>query len=161
VPERFSYTSRISFLTWCRFSKRMTAFAESCVCHWFNLVQLSSAHDSFPRRGGSPEADYGGAAGRFCGHHASVGSRNYRSPGAAATAVMSAHEAGAPLQEIMLKRCWILLSPMSQPSSPDFPIGGAEGAARLEVRDGKAVILLSQDIPESAGYVHKAFGLEV
>jgi hypothetical protein len=68
---------------------------------------------------------------------------------------------GAPLQEIMLKRCWILLSPMSQPSSPDLPIGGAEGAARLEVRDGKAVILLSQDIPESAGYVHKAFGLEV
>jgi hypothetical protein len=93
VPERFSYTSRISFLTWCRFSKQMTAFAESCVCHWFNLVQLSSAHDSFPRRGGSPEADYGGSAGRFCGHHASVGSRNYRSPGAAATAVMSAHEA--------------------------------------------------------------------
>jgi hypothetical protein len=68
---------------------------------------------------------------------------------------------GAPLQEIMLKRCWILLSPMSQPSSPDLPIGGAEGAARLEVRDGKAVILLSQNIPESAGYVHKAFGIEV
>jgi hypothetical protein len=68
---------------------------------------------------------------------------------------------GAPLQEIMLKRCWILLSPMSQPSSPDLPIGGAEGAARLEVRDGKAVILLSQNILESAGYVHKAFGLEV
>jgi hypothetical protein len=45
------------------------------------------------RDGVSPEADYGGSTGRFCGHHAGVDGRNYRSPGAAATAVMSAHEA--------------------------------------------------------------------
>jgi hypothetical protein len=33
--------------------------------------------------------------------------------------------------------------------------------AGLEIRDAKAVVLLSQDIPETAGHVHKAFGIEV
>jgi hypothetical protein len=31
----------------------------------------------------------------------------------------------------------------------------------LELRDGKAVVLLSQAIPEAVGHVHEAFGLEV
>jgi hypothetical protein len=33
--------------------------------------------------------------------------------------------------------------------------------ADLEICDAKAVVLLSQGIPESAGHVHKAFGIEV
>jgi hypothetical protein len=31
----------------------------------------------------------------------------------------------------------------------------------LELRDGKAVVLLSQAIPEAVGHVHEAFGIEV
>jgi hypothetical protein len=41
----------------------------------------------------------------------------------------------------------------------DLTFGHA--VAGLEMRDAKAVVLLSQGIPESAGYVHKAFGFEV
>jgi hypothetical protein len=41
----------------------------------------------------------------------------------------------------------------------DLTFGHAR--AGLEIRDAKAIVLLSQGIPESAGHVHKTFGIEV
>jgi hypothetical protein len=74
---------------------------------------------------------------------------------------MAAHEARSAFARNHAQKMLDLVIADESAFIPRSPIGGAEGAARLEVRDAKAVILPSQAIPESAGYVHKAFGIEV
>jgi hypothetical protein len=113
------------------------------------------------RDGLSPQDDYGGSTERFCGHHAVVGSRNSRSAGAAATVIISVHEAQRALVRNRAQRMLDLVISDEPASIPGFPCRGVEEAASLEICDGKSVVLLSQDIPESAGHVHKAFSLKV
>ena len=47
------------------------------------------------------------------------------------------------------------------PSAPPAPGRGRTAVAGLKLRDGKAIVLLRQFIPESAGHVHEASGIEV
>lgn len=61
---------------------------------------------------------------------------------------------------------WEVLEQPSTEIQPDKELEAmaltfSDAVASLEIRDGKAVIFLRQDIPESAGHVHKAFSLKV